>query len=148
MRISVLGSSPRGVPMASALRRLPSARTATGPRACSRARPPARPRLTLSPCQVKEPLRPSGSSEGTYPRTTLTTPARALEPWSRVRGPRTTSMRSVVIGSMATAWSEEVAERSPVRSPSSSTSRRSPPSPRSTGRAGAGPMERWAMPGS
>ena len=45
-------------------------------------------------------------------------------------------MRSVVIGSIATAWSDDDADRSPVRSPSSSTSRRSPLSPRSTGRAG------------
>ena len=73
---------------------------------------------------------------------TFTRPPIALEPYSRVAGPRTTSMRCAAAGFTVTAWSADCVERSPVRCPSCRMSTRSPPRPRMTGRVVAGPKLR------
>ena len=78
----------------------------------------------------------------------LTSPPTTLEPYSRVAGPRTTSIRSALLGSMVIPWWSEVDDRSPVRMPSSMMSTRSPPKPRMTGRLAPGPKLRLATPGS
>ena len=57
-------------------------------------------------------------------------------------------MRSAPFGSIVTPWSPDWLERSPVRTPSSRMSTRSPSKPRMIGRLVPGPKLRLAMPGS
>ena len=78
---------------------------------------------------------------------TLTRPPMALAPYSRVAGPRTTSMRDADAGLTLTPWSPDWLDRSPIRRPSSTIRTRSPSRPRTTGRAGPGPKLRSAIPG-
>ena len=57
-------------------------------------------------------------------------------------------MRSAPFGSIVTPWSADWLERSPVRTPSSRMSTRSPSKPRIIGRPVPGPKLRTATPGS
>jgi hypothetical protein len=70
---------------------------------------------------------------------TLTTPPIADDPNSNADGPRSTSIRSAVIGLMAIAWSGPDDDRSSVPIPSVSTRTRSPERPRNTGADAVGP---------
>ena len=70
---------------------------------------------------------------------TLTTPPTALPPYSKAPGPRSTSMRSTLKGSWATAWSGLRPERSCEAPPLLSMRMRSPSKPRMMGRPALGP---------
>ena len=85
------------------------------------------------------PTGPSGSWRGMRLSMTLTTPPIADDPNSKAAGPRSTSMRSAVIGLMATAWSGPDDDRSRLPMPSVRMRTRSPDRPRSTGAEAVGP---------
>jgi hypothetical protein len=112
-------------------------RSASG--ALSRNEPPP-PGSADSVCAAPTPSTRPGTLVGMSPEMTFTTPPRALLPYSSVAGPRTTSMRCAVSGSMVTAWSTAEPARSDERCPSCRMRMRSPVSPRMMGTAAAGPL--------
>ena len=79
---------------------------------------------------------------------TLTAPPIAWPPNNSTAGPRSTSIRSDVSGSIVTAWSAEVLDTSIEPMPSVSTRIRSPWKPRSTGRDAPGEKLVAETPGS
>ena len=99
----------------------------------------APPGFTDSPCAARKPDASPGMVVGMSVEMTFTTPPSALLPYMSDAGPRTTSMRLAASGSMESAWSAEVLDRSPVRWPFCTTSTRSPERPRMTGVDAAGP---------
>ncbi|MNT39666.1 hypothetical protein D3C72_1759340 [compost metagenome] len=79
--------------------------------------------------------------------TTLTTPPMAPPPYSRVAGPRSTSMRSASSGSTVTAWSGEMFDASITSEPSDNTFTRGAVWPRITGRLAPPPKVSLLTPG-
>ena len=85
------------------------------------------------------PKIPSTFSVGIRWSIALTTPPTALPPYNRAAGPRTTSICSIMSGSMPTAWSKLKLDASKIPTPFCMILTRSASSPRITGRDAFGP---------
>ena len=109
----------------------------------SLAAPPAR----TSALPMTPPFAPNVRSRAIRLSITFTTPPMALPPYSKVAGPRSTSIRSVVRGSMGTAWSLLKPDTSMLAPLFCKIRMRSPSIPRITGRPTLGPNELLEMPG-
>ena len=96
--------------------------------------------LSAPPKRVSaRPITPLIFSVGILWSIALTTPPMALPPYNKAAGPRTTSICSMMSGSMPTAWSKLKLDASKIPMPFCIIRTRSASSPRITGREAFGP---------